>query len=92
MNELEQARLIINDVDKEMIELFKKRMGAARMVAHYKMKNNLPILDAKREEALKTKNLEILADDALEEYYLTFLEGVLKASKDYQKHLVESEK
>lgn len=92
MNELEQARLIINEVDKEMIELFKKRMKAAKMVAHYKMENSLPILDSKREEALKSRNIEILADGELEEYYLTFIEGMLKASKDYQKHLVESEK
>ncbi len=92
MNELEQARLIINEVDKEMIELFKKRMKAAKMVAHYKMENNLPILDSKREEALKSRNIEILADGELEEYYLTFIEGMLKASKDYQKYLVESEK
>lgn len=92
MNELEQARLIINEVDKEMIALFKKRMGAAKMVAHYKIENNLPVLDIKREEALKAKNLELLADGELEEYYLTFIEGMLKASKDYQKHLVESEK
>ena len=39
MNKLEEARLIINSVDKEMIELFKKRMNAAKMVALYKNEN-----------------------------------------------------
>lgn len=86
---LELAREIINEVDKEMIELFIKRMSAAKMVAEYKAENNLPILDAKREEALKEKNLNALNNKELEAYYLTFLEGMLTASKDYQKDLIK---
>ena len=88
MNKLEQARLIINEVDSKMIELFKERMNAARMVAEHKKENNLPVLDKAREEALINKNVSYLNDKELEKYYLTFLEGVLTASKDYQKDLM----
>ena len=88
MNKLEEARLIINEVDLEMIELFKKRMKASKMVAEYKKENNLPVLDKAREEALIAKNVNYLNDKELEKYYLTFLEGVLTASKDYQKDLI----
>ena len=88
MNKLEQARLIINEVDLKMIELFKERMKAAQMVAEYKKENNLPVLDKAREEALINKNVSYLNDKELEKYYLTFLEGVLTASKDYQKDLM----
>ena len=88
MNKLEQARLIINEVDLKMIELFKERMKAAEMVAEYKKENNLPVLDKAREEALINKNVSYLNDKELEKYYLTFLEGVLTASKDYQKDLI----
>ena len=88
MNKLEEARLIINEVDLEMIELFKKRMKASKMVAEYKKENNLPVLDKAREEALIIKNVNYLNDKELEKYYLTFLEGVLTASKDYQKDLI----
>ena len=88
MNKLEQARLIINEVDLKMIELFKERMKAALMVAEYKKENNLPVLDKAREEALINKNVSYLNDKELEKYYLTFLEGVLTASKDYQKDLM----
>lgn len=87
MNNLEKARLIINEVDKKMIELFKERMGAAKLVADYKKENNLPILDKAREEALINKNLEVLNNPELKEYYLTFFQGMLKASKDYQTDL-----
>ena len=88
MNKLEEARLIINEVDLEMIELFKKRMKASKMVAEHKKENNLPVLDKVREEALIAKNVNYLNDKELEKYYLTFLEGVLTASKDYQKDLM----
>lgn len=89
MNNLEQARLIINDVDKEMVELFKKRMEASKIIASYKKDNNLPIFDEAREKALIEKNLEILNEKNLEKYYLIFLEGILNASKDYQKDLMK---
>ena len=89
MNKLEEARLIINEVDSKMVELFKERMKAAKMVAEYKKENNLPVLDKAREEALINKNLGLLNDRELEKYYLTFLEGMLTASKDYQKDLIK---
>lgn len=89
MNKLEQAREIINNVDKELIELFKKRMMASKMVAEFKSENNMPVFDESREKSLKEKNLLILNDKELEKYYLTFLEGILKASKDYQKDLIK---
>lgn len=89
MNKLEQARLIINEVDSKMVELFKERMNAARMVAEHKKENNLPVLDKAREKALIKKNIELLNDKELEQYYLTFLEGMLTASKDFQKELIK---
>ena len=86
-NKLEAAREVINSVDLEMIELFKKRMRAVSDVVSYKIENNLPVLDSSRESILIKKNLEALNDKSLEEYYLTFFEGVLKSSKDYQKKI-----
>lgn len=89
MNKLEQARQIINEVDSKMIELFKERMKAAKMVAEYKKENDLPVLDKAREDALKEKNLKILNEKELEQYYLIFLEGMLTASKEFQKELIK---
>ena len=36
---------------------------------------------------MKEKNIELLSSKSLEKYYLTFLEGCLKASRDYQEDL-----
>ncbi len=89
MNKLEEARNIINDCDKEMIELFKRRMSAAKMVAEYKKENNLPILDSSREQAIIEKNVKLLNSKELEEYYLDFFKEMLTVSKNYQKKLNE---
>lgn len=88
-NNLEIARDKINVIDAKMIELFKERMKASKMVALYKRENNLDVFDSKREDQIIDKNLNILNDKELEKYYLIFFEGVLKASKDYQKELIK---
>lgn len=86
---LEEAREIINEVDKEMLSLFIKRMSASKTVAEYKKENQLPVLDEAREEALKEKNISLLEDLTLRRYYLIFLDGVLSSSKEYQKDLMK---
>lgn len=87
MSKLDDARKIINECDKEMIKLFKKRMFAASLVAEYKKENNLPILDKKREEEIINKNVLELNDLELEAYYKEFFNTLLKVSKDYQTKL-----
>jgi monofunctional chorismate mutase len=89
---LEEAREIINEVDNEMIYLFIKRMAAISMVAEYKIENDIPVLDSIREDEIKARNLELLSNKQLEEYYLTFFDGVLNSSKAYQKALIEKNK
>lgn len=89
MNKLQLARKIINECDLKMVELFKKRMEASRMVAEYKYENDLPVLDSSREFEIINKNIDLLKDENLKEYYLIFFNGVLKSSKDYQKKIIE---
>ena len=88
MNKLDEAREIINEVDKEMIQLFIKRMAAVRLVAEYKLENGLPVLDSIREDEIKAKNCDILCNKVIEKYYLEFFDGVLNSSKDYQKFII----
>ena len=88
MNNLDEARIKINEIDKQLIDLFKKRMELSKEIGLYKFANNLPILDEAREELLKKKDLILLDDKNLEKYYLMFLEGVLNSSKEYQKDII----
>ena len=84
MSLLDDARIKINNIDEKMIELFKERMSAVLDVLKYKKEHNLPVFDEQREIALIKKNIELLQDESLEEYYLIFLNGMLEASKKFQ--------
>ena len=69
MNELERAREIINEVDKEMALLFEKRMLASELVAKYKKERGLSILDKTRENEVTCKNSEMIKNSVYQEYY-----------------------
>lgn len=58
MRDLNEIRKEINDIDVQLIELFKKRMDCARDVAVYKKENNIPVLNPDREEEILDKVYE----------------------------------
>lgn len=89
MNDLENARQIINSVDKEMAELFCKRMEAAKKVAEYKRLHGMQVTDAARESELIKKNSEYVADNDLKSYYVNFLQNTMDISKIYQHRILE---
>ncbi len=89
MNELEQARKIINATDEEMARLFQQRMDAARMVAHYKKENGLPVDDLAREEQLIMRNSSFIADEEYRSYYTNFLRATIDISKQFQHRLLD---
>ena len=68
MDALQEARKIINDVDRQMAELFVRRMQAAEMVAQYKQAHGMPILDTAREEDVIRNGIERVSDDTLRGY------------------------
>lgn len=88
-SKLDIAREKINTIDEQMIALFKERMNVVNMVVEYKIEHNMPVLDSSREEAQIKKNLTLLDNKELEEFYLTFFKGVLDSSKEYQKKIIE---
>ncbi len=88
-DKLKEAREIINGVDKEMAELFEKRMRAAEMVAEYKRERGLEIHDPKREGELIERNSQYVSDGVLREYYVNFLEKTMEISRSYQSRLME---
>lgn len=89
MTELEKARQIINDVDKQMADLFEKRMDAARIVAEYKKQNGLKIDDFAREEQVISNNTALIKDEDYKSYYINFLRETINLSKLLQHRLLE---
>ena len=92
MSLLDEARSIINDVDKKMAELFCERMKAAEMVAEYKKQHGLKIYDAAREEALIKRNSEFVENTELREFYVNFQKNTMAVSRSYQDRLMSGMK
>lgn len=89
---LEQARKEINEVDKEMAELFVRRMRAAELVAQYKKERGLAILDEVREAEVIRRNSAMIEDEQIREYYVRFLQDTMAVSRMYQSRLMEGMK
>lgn len=88
MTKLDDARIIINNVDRQIAQLFEERMNASKMVAEYKKENNLPIFDAEREKIVITNNTEYIQNAELKSYYKLFIQYMMDLSKDYQKAIL----
>lgn len=86
MDNLENARKEINDIDKQMMDLFIRRMKAAENIAQYKKERGLPVYDPAREEQIFNRHSQ-LDDKVLEEYYRLFLKDTIDISKQYQSRL-----
>ena len=92
MDNLEKARLEINEIDREMAGLFERRMRAAELIAAYKKEHALPIFDSERENALIQKNAEYIKDSGIRSYYTRFLIEEMAVSKQYQESLIRGMK
>lgn len=84
MNELEKARIKINEIDEQIRKLFEKRMQAVEEVIQYKMKHELDIFDEKREKEVLKRNVSKLGNEQLKPYYEEFLIQSMRISKEYQ--------
>ena len=89
MDELEQLRDEIDQIDREMTRLFEKRMEIVDKVAQYKKKNNIPILNTSREEEVLEKNITYLQDKTLRDPLREFFISLMKISKDIQRKNIE---
>lgn len=89
MADLEKARNIINETDKEMARLFEKRMEAVREVALYKKEHGLAVEDLARESAIIEKNSAFISNDEFRSYYVNFLKNNITLSKNLQHQMLD---
>ena len=92
MNELENYRAEITEIDAQMARLFEKRMSAVRGIAEYKKERGLSILDTERENRLIEKNRSNISDCEIEGYYVSFLKNAIEQSRKYQSKLINGRK
>ena len=92
MSELKKAREQIDLIDREMAELFCRRMKAVEQISAYKIEHGLPIADLEREEAMVARNASLIEDNNIRPYYLGFLRDTIKSARQYQTTLLQGMK
>ncbi len=89
MTYLDELRKEIDEVDKQLVDLFEKRMEIVVEVARYKIENQLPVLNRSREEEVIKKNIDRLKNKDLGAYLKDFFIKLMDLSKDYQNHQID---
>lgn len=84
MDTLDSLRGEIDKIDKELTELFEKRVEIILKIADYKKQNNIPILSKEREEEVIERNEKYLKNKALKSYHGEFFENIMSISRKIQ--------
>lgn len=80
---LDELRNEINDIDKQLVELFNKRMEVSLSVAKYKKKTGKPVLDKARERELLSGVSKMSGGDTAL-YTRLLYSTILNLSRSYQ--------
>ncbi len=89
MAELDVLRGGIDEVDKQIVHLFERRMELTRRVGEYKQARNMPVLDPKREREVIEKKLAELGDPGLKTDVILLYETIMGISRRQQRQLVQ---
>lgn len=92
MNELEQCRKEIDEIDKELINLFERRMDVAIRVANCKKENDLPIYDEEREAKVIKKNVDNLKNKNYDLLARRFFLSIMELSRSLQESIIKKHK
>ena len=90
MKDLSEIRVEIDKIDREMIDLFRRRMDCAKDVAAYKQANHIPVLNAAREREI----LDRIEDEGGEygAYARLLYTNIMELSRSLQHKLLGSGK
>ncbi|MDV3426561.1 MAG: chorismate mutase, partial [Bacillota bacterium] len=82
--DLSDYRNKIDEIDREIVKLFERRMETAEAIANYKKDNNLPILNSSREDQVIKKVKSYLKNPELMEGAEDLYRCIMKISRTYQ--------
>ena len=77
----------IDSIDKQLTELFEKRMKTAAEIAAYKKENGLAVYDRERERKVFNKVTEMTSPE-IQNYTKTLYQTIFDLSRSYQKKLI----
>ena len=85
---LSECRNEIDKIDKELVELFEKRMNVAINVAKYKIENNIPIFNGAREAEVIEKNINRLNNKEYSRLTEKFFTHLMELSRSLQADII----
>ncbi|MER0282367.1 prephenate dehydratase [Clostridioides difficile] len=92
MEDLTRYRNEIDDIDKELIQLFEKRMNTVLEIAKHKMKNNTTIFQKDREEKVLSKAVDNLDNKGYSQETIQFFNSIMEISRGLQKRIMDDDK
>ncbi len=90
MSKINQYRLLIDDIDKNLIRLFEQRMQTAEKIAEYKIENNIQIVNSSREDLVIKSALNELYNKDYEDELKEFINNLINLSKKIQKKRIKA--
>lgn len=88
MTELDLLRQGIDQIDRELVDLFLQRMDIACKVGAYKRQNGIPVLDAAREAAVLESKRALAPDEESGREVVALFETLMGLSRARQAHIV----
>ena len=89
MSELDTLRGAIDEIDRQIVSLFERRMAVTKQVGEYKQSVGIPVLDAKREREVIAKKMECLTNSELMTDITLLYETIMGISRRQQRRLVQ---
>ena len=87
MDELQSLRRDIDAIDRELVELFRRRMDVTARVGAYKRERGIPVLDQERERQV-LRNKGELAGEELRPAVITLYQTIMALSRRQQRDLM----
>ena len=84
MADLSDYRREIDELDKELVALFEKRMNVVKKVAQYKKENNLEVFHKDRENIVFEKAVACLKDKSYTDEVIKFIYATMEIGKGVQ--------
>ena len=88
---LSELRKEIDKIDSEIIELLHERLSISVQIAEYKSKNNLPVLDKKREDEIINDRVSKFnsTNHADSKFISSLFKTILDKSKEIQENKIK---
>lgn len=90
VNNLDDLRKDIDCIDKELVELFEKRMEKVLDIAKCKKENNISILNTYRENEVLIKNTNYIKNKYFQNSVEEFLSSIMNISRKVQEDTLRS--